>query len=172
MKSAIAIAAVAAGLTVGTSPAYAGFVLGLDVGGDIAVGDIEDGIDTAGFAFAGRAGYMFGNDIVRVTPELKLGFESPGSPNAFRILGGARLHLFKGLSPVVFAHLGGLAGDIQGFGWDVGAGLDLTFIKILDIGAYFSYNRAEDAELNIDNLTDSSATWEWMQIGAQVTLKF
>jgi hypothetical protein len=127
--------------------------------------------DSAGVGFNGRLGYQFDGGLLKFTPEVKLGFESPGTPNAFRIMGGFRLSLFSGLQPVVFAHLGGLAGDLEGFTWDAGGGLDLALGPLL-IGAAASYNRAEDQTFGFDALTDDSAAYEWVQVIASVGFVF
>jgi len=158
------------------SPAHAGFTLGLDLGPNFVlndgIGDVSVN-ESAGIGFAGRVGYMVDAKLLRLTPELKVGFEDPGTPDAFRILGGLRVNVLQGLSPVAFAHLGGLVGDLQGFAWDVGGGVDLTIIPKVDLGIFVSYNRAEDSPLEqVADLTGEDPAWEWIQVGAQATLHF
>lgn len=87
-------------------------------------------------------------------------------------MGGLRVNLFEGLSPVAFAHVGGLLGDIEGFAWDVGGGVELTMIPKLKIGAFLSFNRADNSELTWDSFSRDGATWEWIQLGAAATITF
>lgn len=146
--------------------------VGLEVGPNFVAEDLPVGAENVGVGFSGRLGYQMGS-VIKVTPELKLGFESPGAPDAFRIMGGLRLGLGVGLfTPVAFAHLGGLAGDqISGFTWDVGGGADIELGPVA-LGAFVSYNRAEDQQLTFAALTDDASAYEWVQVGASVTLRF
>jgi hypothetical protein len=162
------LAAGALGATEARAEDSSGLALGFEVGPTFVVSDFDIG-DSVGVGFAGRLGYLMDLGVVKLTPEVKLGFESPGTPDAFRILGGLRLNLFSGISPVAFAHLGGLVGDINGFGWDAGGGLDIN-LGPLALGAFVSYNRADNRNFTFDNLTGDGAGWEWIQIAASVTL--
>lgn len=161
--------------------AEAGLTLGLDVGPNFVVSDVPELADNladpfgsdVGIGISGRAGYSFGAGFMRIAPEAKFGFESPGGPDAFRILGGARLTLAKGVAPVVFAHLGATLGDLEAFSWDVGGGLDLEFIP-LSPGIFVSYNRVESAPgfvgdigIDLDTVADN---WQWVQVGLSITL--
>jgi hypothetical protein len=149
------------------------FTLAAEVGGQVVVTDVESApVETAGFGAAARAGYTMGGAIIRLTPEAKLGFESPGTPSAFSIMGGARLNLLVGLSPAVFAHAGGLVGDMDGFVWDVGGGLDLTLLPVFDLGVFVSYSQLADANVSFDSVSFQSQNWEWMTFGAQAALHF
>ncbi|NJK88523.1 MAG: hypothetical protein HC923_03405 [Myxococcales bacterium] len=157
-----------------TPPAQAGLMLGLDVGPNFVLNAPDSGeqdldLDQdAGIGIAARLGYQLDLKILKLIPEAKFGFEDPGAPDAFRIMGGLRVRLLEGFSPVAFAHLGGLVGDLEGFAWDVGGGIDFTLIPHLALGAFVSYNRAENRPLNLDNFEGPDA-WEWLQVGAAVT---
>ena len=133
-----------------------GLALALEVGPNFVVdgGDVGDSV---GVGLSGRLGYRLLAGPLFLTPEAKLGFESPGTPNAFRILGGLRL-----------AHLGGTAGNLEGFAWDVGGGVDFV-IGPLILGGVVSYNRVEDQQL--DFAVDSGA-WDWFQAGASIAVVF
>jgi hypothetical protein len=173
MKKTLFSVLLVAGLLIGARPAFAGLTLGVDVGPNFVLE--PSGIDldkSAGIGVAARAGYMFDAKILKISPELKFGFEDPGAPNAFRIMGGLRVNLFEGFSPVAFGHVGGLVGDIQGFAWDVGGGIDFTLIPKLNLGAFVSYNRADDSELTLGSFTSDGATWEWVQVGGAATIMF
>jgi hypothetical protein len=121
---------------------------------------------------AARAGYTFSSPLITFTPEAKLGFQSPGTPNAFIMSGGARLNFFKGLSPAIFAHAGGLVGDISGFVWDAGVGLDLTVIPVFDIGIFCSYTQVGHAQFTGHRFDYESSNWQWVQFGAQAAVHF
>jgi len=165
-----------AGLAAHT-PAHAGLTLGVDVGPNFVLNTPEgeaQGVDldkSAGIGVSARAGFLLDAKLIKLIPEAKLGFEDPGAPNAFRIMGGLRVNVLEGFSPVAFAHLGGLVGDIEGFCWDIGAGLDFTLIPKLNLGAYVAYNRAEAAPFDLDDLTGDGA-WEWIQAGGAATIMF
>lgn len=156
------------------APARADVVVAGQVGANVVVSDFdEDGVETAGIAAALRLGYGFEAPMIRLTPEVKLGFESPGTPNAASFTGGARLNLFEGVSPAVFAHAGGLVGDIDGFIWDAGVGLDFTLLPLLDVGVYGSFHQqAGSADLEFGSVTLGRNSWEWLQFGAQAALRF
>lgn len=149
-----------------------GVAVAIDVGPNFVVED-PNPPESVGLGFNGRLGYQFDSDVVRLIPELKVGFEAPGTPSAFRVMGGIRVSLLKGLQPVVFAHLGGLAGDLEGFTWDVGGGLDLA-AGPFTFGANVSYNRAEEQTLTFATLVGepSASAYEWIQIAASVGIVF
>ncbi|HJL41695.1 MAG TPA: hypothetical protein RMG48_10365 [Myxococcales bacterium LLY-WYZ-16_1] len=184
MYRAMVATAVAVGCWAGApAPAEAGLSLGLEVGPNFVLTDtdpfsvIQNGLgDDAGIGISARGGYSFEAGLFTITPEAKLGFESPGGPDAFRILGGLRLALAKGVAPVVFAHAGGTFGDLEAFTWDVGGGLDLNFIPVLHPGVFVSYNRAESSPGVLEAARgfdfDEPGSWEWLQIGISVTLNF
>jgi hypothetical protein len=145
------------------------------VGADIVITDLSDdnSLSFAGPAVALRLGYTFKGPMIRLTPEGKLAFESPGTPNAFAVLGGARLNVFEVLSPAVFAHAGGMVGDIRGFVWDAGLGLDLTIIPLLDVGVYGAYYRTGGASLNFGDASLATRdSYSWLQFGVQAALHF
>lgn len=165
----------AAGLSTWALSAEAkqGVSVAIDVGPNFVVED-PNPPESVGLGFNGRLGYQFDGQAVRLIPELKVGFESPGTPNAFRVMGGIRVSLLKGLQPVVFAHLGGLAGEeLEGFTWDVGGGLDLA-AGPFTFGANVSYNRAEEQTFSFGNLTaqPTPSAFEWIQIAASVGIVF
>ncbi len=154
-------------------PAHADVVVAGQVGANVVVSNFQDNtIQTAGIATALRVGYELEGPLLRLTPEGKIGFESPGTPDALTIMGGARLNLFDPISPAVFAHAGGLVGDIEGFAWDAGLGLDFTLLPILDLGIYGSFHQAGSATLNFGNVALNRNSWEWLQFGAQASLRF
>lgn len=174
---------VGAGLFGAPSTASAGLSLGVELGPNFVLNDTdvfqsltggEDLTSDAGIGFSGRVGWGLQAGLFTFTPELKLGFESPGGPNAFRIMGGLRTALAKGFAPVIFAHVGATAGDIEAFTWDVGGGFDLNFIKVVHPGIFVSYNRAESSPAGLDGLVniDAPGNWEWVQVGASLTLQF
>jgi len=144
-----------------------GLSLGFEIGPNFVV-DNEDIGDSVGVGFAGRAGYRLGAGLVFITPEAKIGFESPGAPDALRILGGARAGFSTPIQPVVFGHVGGLVGDLEGFAWDLGGGLEFN-VGSLAVGAFASFNQAEVGGDLFDALGDG-VNWEWVQIGGSVTI--
>jgi hypothetical protein len=146
--------------------------LAAELGVDAVMEDTRDeDLETLGVSAAARLGYMVGNGWIRVTPELKVGFESPGTPNSFSIKGGARLNLLDAISPAVFAHMGGLVGDMEGFVWDIGVGLDFRIVPHFDIGAFAAYNQA-GGTLHFLPPSYQSSDWEWLQFGGQAAIHF
>jgi len=111
--------------------------------------------------------------MIRFTPEAKFAFESPGTPRAGAFMGGARLNFLKVVSPAVFAHAGGLVGDIKGFVWDAGVGLDFTLIPMIDIGVYGAFYQNRGNTFDFGNATWSNRdTYEWLQFGVQAAVHF
>lgn len=144
-----------------------------EVGADTVVTNVGDeDVDTLGVSAAARLGYTMGGTLLRVTPELKLGFESPGTPNSFSVKGGARVNFLKGISPAIFAHAGGLVGDMEGVVWDIGVGLDLALFPHVDLGVFAAYNQVGNGTLHFTSASYRSSNWEWMQFGGQIAFYF
>ncbi|MEM7676820.1 MAG: hypothetical protein AAF449_12525, partial [Myxococcota bacterium] len=121
--------------------------------------------ESAGIGVNGLIGYhLHAGRRLFVTPEVKLGFESPGTPNAFRIMGGLRLGLRSDIAPVGFAHLGLLSGDLDGLAWDVGGGVRFNFDH-LALGAVVSYNRAE-----AQDFLGFEKAFEWVQVAGTISI--
>ena len=152
-----------------------GITLAAEVGADVVVSDLgdDDTLHAVGPAVALRLGYSFTAPMVRFTPEAKFAFESPGTPRAGAMMGGARLNVLEVVSPAVFAHAGGLVGDIRGFVLDAGVGLDFTLIPLLDVGVYGAFYQTRGATFDFGDASWSNRDkYEWVQIGAQVALHF
>lgn len=155
--------------------AESGPTIAAEVGANVVLSDLTDDetLSAYGPALSLRLGYSFKAPMIRFTPEAKISFESPGTPNAAAIMGGARLNLLEGLSPAVFAHAGGMLGDLDGFVWDFGLGLDVTLIPLIDIGIYGAYYRVGNANIQFGNEDWSSReSYEWVQFGAQLAFHF
>jgi len=155
-----------------STPASAGgLTLAAEAGPEVVLNDIRnDDIDRWGFGAAGRVGYTLGIPLLAITPEAKLGFQSPGTPNAFSAQGGVRVNFSEGLSPAVFAHAGGLVGDLHGFVWDAGVGLDLTLLPLVDIGVFGAYYRVQKAGFADGRVDIDAPNWHWIQFGVQGAL--
>lgn len=155
-----------------TSSQANGLTVAVEVGPEVVLTD-EDMEDSQwGLGVAARLGYTFDAPMIAITPEAKLGFQSPGTPNSFALLGGARLNLFEGLSPAVFAHVGGLTGELSGFVWDVGVGLDLTLFPVVDVGIFGTYSQVGNASFSSNRFDYESTDWQWVQFGAQCAVHF
>lgn len=167
-------AATTAAFIFSVSPSYAnGLTVAVEIGPETVTTDEDlDDSERWGLGVAARLGYTFDSPMVTFTPEGKLGFQSPGTPNSFAMMGGARLNLFKGLSPAVFAHAGGLVGDLSGFVWDVGVGLDLTIVPVVDFGIFASYSQVGNASFSSSGFDYQSDDWQWVQFGAQCAVHF
>lgn len=131
-----------------------------------------DDFSHSGFGAALRGGYTFDTPLVDLTPELKVGFQAPGAPKAFSAAGGLRLNFLEGISPAVFAHAGGLIGDVEGLVIDAGAGLDFTVIPLFDLGVFASYNVVGNASFDADRFSYESTNWQWLHFGGQVAFHF
>ena len=146
-----------------SSPASAnGVTLAVELGPEYILTPQDDDLKSVGMGVAARAGYTFSAPLISLTPEAKLGFQSPGTPNAFLMMGGGRINFFEGLSPAIFAHAGGLLGDMSGFVWDAGLGLDLTIIPVVDIGIFCSYSQVGDAHFTGNRFEYASSNWQWV----------
>ncbi len=166
---------VACAIIPGRVKADSGVTIAAEVGADLVVSDLSDDetLHAGGPAVALRLGYSFQAPLVRFTPEAKFAFESPGTPHAFALMGGGRLNLFEVVSPAVFAHAGTLIGDIRGFVWDAGVGLDFTPIPLLDIGVYGAFFQTRGSTFDFGNATWSNRDkYEWLQFGVQAALHF
>lgn len=147
--------------------------LAAEVGVDAVMEDTEGtDLNTTGVGAAARMGYTMGGPLIRVAPELKVGFESPGTPDSFSIKGGARVNFLGAISPAIFAHAGGLVGDLEGFVWDLGVGLDFAIIPHLDIGAFASYNQAGGSMNFVPPSYQGGNDWEWFRFGGQAAVHF
>jgi hypothetical protein len=148
-----------------------GVVIGFDVGPNWVVVDDEIDDTTAGIGFGGRIGYRLTADLLEVEPEVKLGFESPGTPDSFLATGGVRLGLGTIVSPVVFGHIGGLVGDLDGFVWDAGGGARVN-IDAVSFGLSASYHQVEQQVLELQGPGGNfevEAQWDWVQTQATLT---
>lgn len=156
-----------------------GVTLAAEVGPQVVLTKYEpedpnesDDIVRVGLGAAARIGYTFNSSIVDFTPEFKFGFQSPGTPRSFSAMGGLRVNFFDGLSPALFAHAGGLIGDLSGFVWDVGAGLDFAIVDSFDLGIFALYAQTGKATFSGDRVTYDSDNWQWMQAGVQGAIHF
>jgi hypothetical protein len=145
-------------------------VLGVDIG----ISRVLDnrGVNGSwGAGFAGRLGYRIDLGLARLTPEVGVGYAAPGAPEYVRVTGGARLGFFDFfVSPVVFGHAGAAAGDLSGFAWDAGGGLDARFGDLV-LGLYAALERVEDQDLSFTGAdAGASEPWESIQIAAMFTL--
>lgn len=152
-----------------------GVSVAAEVGANVVISDLsdDDTLRAVGPAVALRLGYSFYGDSVRFTPEAKFSFESPGTPRAGAFMGGARLNFLDVVSPALFAHAGGLVGDLSGFVWDAGLGLDFLLSPRLDIGAYGAFYQTRGGTFDFGNATWSNRdSYEWLQFGAQAAIHF
>ncbi|MEO1231972.1 MAG: hypothetical protein AAFZ18_24035 [Myxococcota bacterium] len=137
-----------------------------EIGPNFVVADADVLPESVGIGVNGIVGFhLHVGSALFVVPELKLGFESPGTPNAFRVLGGVRVGLRQSITPVAFAHVGGLVGDLEGFAWDAGAGLRFNFASAWSLGVTGAYNRAE-AQI----FTGSERPYEWVSATATLAV--
>lgn len=151
--------------------ADSGLTLAAEGGPQIMLNDVNrHDFPRWGFAAAGRAGYTFDLPFLDITPEAKLGIQAPGDTRSFSGMGGVRLNVGALVSPAIFAHVGGIVGDIDGFVWDAGVGLDFTMIPVVDLGIFVAYTQVGDAHFSGHRASYESGTWHWLQFGAQVAL--
>jgi hypothetical protein len=151
-----------------TTHAADGVTLGIDIGIHRATDNF--GINGSwGPGFGGRVGYQFDLGILRVLPEAQLSYEAPGEPETFQAVGGLRLSGFDALlAPVVFAHVGGAAGDLSGLVWDAGGGVEVGLGPV-SAGLFLAYERILDADLGFAERPDESVPWASVRIGAMFT---
>lgn len=152
-----------------------GVSVAAEVGANVVISDLrdDDTLRAVGPAVALRLGYSFYGESVRFTPEAKFSFESPGTPRAGAFMGGARLNFLEVVSPAVFAHAGGLVGDLSGFVWDAGLGLDFILSPRLDIGVYGAFYQTRGGTFDFGNATwGNRDSYEWLQVGAQAAIHF
>lgn len=155
--------------------ASAAFSIAAELGPQLVIGDAAVGDDTVGFGVAARLGYPISIPLLKISPELKVGFDRlPVGFNVdmIRVMGGARATLLEGFSPIAFAHVGyGSCSaaetgfeltDCNGLALDVGGGLDFTLLPIIDVGAYVAWNTLRRDGTSVD----------WISLGAQASLSF
>ncbi|MGF1511640.1 MAG: hypothetical protein ACFB9M_19260 [Myxococcota bacterium] len=149
--------------------AESGVTLGIDIG----IHRVDDNFDIDGSwgpAFASRVGYQFDFRVVRVIPELQIGYGARGLPELFQGVGGVRVSFLDWrLMPVAFAHVGGVAGDLSGLAWDAGGGLDVA-LGAVTAGLFLAYNRIEEQDLDFAARPDDAAAWQSVQLGAMFTV--
>ena len=137
LRVAASLVALAFAITFSPSARADGLTVAGEAGPILVVNKTGNDVSRAwGFGAAGRIGYSIGVPLVSITPEAKLGYVAPGKPHSFLGMGGVRVNLFEVISPAIFAHAGGVVGDLNGFVWDAGLGLDLGVIPFLDICSY------------------------------------
>jgi hypothetical protein len=158
------------------APARASLGIGAEVSPDFVLGSTANTDNARGFGFAARLGYKLPIPLLKITPEGKLAYDRlpafDATLNTFRAMAGARVavDLFL-IAPTVFAHYGygrysgsSSMGDVSAGGQaiDVGAGVDLTMIPVIDLGVFLSINRVSADQ---GNLT-------WLAVGAQAVIGF
>jgi hypothetical protein len=168
-------AAVACAFSPSLASADDGVTAAVEVGANVVMSDLsdDDSLRAVGPAVALRLGYSVYGSTVRLTPEAKFSFESPGTPRAGAFMGGARLNFLGAVSPAIFGHAGGLVGDLRGFVWDAGAGLDFILNPTIDLGFYGAFYQSRGSAYDFGNTAWSDRNkYEWLQFGAQAAIHF
>ncbi len=136
----------------------------------------------AGFDF--RAGYRFKIPYqhIAITPELSAGYTDLAA-HLIRIRPGLRVGLGRLLVPYAYGHVGygwtsfdpigtrdtspnATFVSSQGFSFDFGAGLDVTILRRLTVGAHIGYN-----VVNVGTTERTVLDWraKWMSFGLNAT---
>lgn len=151
-------------------PAAADVAIGAEAGMSIVTRDL--GRDSKiGFGFAGRLGYDIDLSVLHLIPEIKVAFDrSPlvEDVNTLRPMVGVRASIgIMAIAIVGFAHVGygfplGASDQVEANGmvYEVGGGIDLTTLPLVDIGIWGAFNSIRRGE----------PTYDWVSIGAQLTL--
>jgi opacity protein-like surface antigen len=147
------------------------------IGADLSyAAPFEDEANT-GYGVGLRFGQRVGLGVASLTGELVgdyHGFGGAMDPNVVRGMLGARFGFGGLLSPHVFAHggIGRLGGnEIAGvsptrtaFSYDLGGGLDITLLPLINVGAHVAYNRIAG--------NDDVDGFDWLSTGLHVELLF
>jgi hypothetical protein len=125
------IASVVLGLGLGTGPAHAGAVVGLQT--EYAA-PLEANDGPAGLGLSGRVGYGVDLGLFSVVPEMEVAkFSDIWVPKI-----GGRVQIGKGLEPGIYGHLllplWRQASPVRG--WDAGVVLDITAAPMIDVGIH------------------------------------
>ncbi len=140
----------------------------------VPTGDFSSAVDM-GYGIEGYVGYGFDMPLLHIRPELRVAYtefdeERSGMPSvgAWRFLGGAKVALGEIVRPFVDAHLGYSIYSPSGFDdegsitMDMGAGLDITILPVMDIGGGIGYNLMWPGGNDIG----------WFDFGVWVTFNF
>lgn len=151
-------------------PAAADIAIGGEAGVSIVTKDLGNDAKI-GFGFAGRLGYDIDLSILHLIPEIKVGFDrSPFTENVntLRPMAGVRASIgIFAVAIVGFAHVGygfplGASDQVEADGmvYELGGGLDLTTLPLVDIGIWGAFN----------SIRRGDPTYDWVSVGAQITL--
>lgn len=150
--------------------ARAGYTFALEGGLAIPTGDTASR-GSSGATGALRAGYVVRLPLIRLTPELVLGYGHlplEVDVKTYRGAIGGRVSIGSTLSPAAFAHLGygrcSSSSDVEhcaGVTYDVGAGLDFTLLPLVDLGVFGAYDAIA---------AGNGSSFTWVTLGVQVAL--
>ena len=179
-------AAVLAGLLLaGAREARADIALAGDVALGVPVDQAPQRYLSTGAGFDLRGGYRFRipYQSVAVIPELSVGYTDLGA-HLVRVRPGLRVGIGRILVPYLYGHVGwgftsfnplgardttGTASFVgaHGLALDVGAGLDVTILRRLSVGAHVGYN-----VVNVGTTDRTPLSWrsQWMSCGLSATL--
>lgn len=178
-------AAFAAALLAGAREARADVALAGDFDLGIPVDQAPQRYLGTGAGFDFRAGYRFRIPYqhIAVTPELAAGYTNL-SAQLIRVRPGLRVGIGRLLVPYLYGHVGygwtsfdpiGTRNTVpdaptvssHGLSFDFGAGLDVTILRRLTVGAHLGYN-----VVNVGTTERTLLDWraKWMSIGLNATL--
>lgn len=181
----IAVAAAAGALLAGAREARADITLAGDLDVGIPVDQAPARYLSTGAGLDLRLGYRFRVPYQNVTvvPEVALGYTDL-SAHIVRARPGVRVGIGRLLVPYLYGHVGWaytgfnargtlstlepLSSGAQGYSFDAGAGLDVTILRRLTVGAHLGYNVVGVGQ------TDRSAAFraKWMSLGLSASFYF
>lgn len=143
-----------------SSPSHAGWLIGVDLGVTIPVGDGPD--RDPGYGLNVRVGHDWNLAILKVAAEISGGHHTLGGPNGVtltRAMAGARLALGVAVEPYLYAHFGygRINGGPEGASYDAGGGISYSISKIR-LGLQAGYNACQGIR--------------WIDAGARAELSF
>lgn len=178
-------AAFTAVLLAGTREARADWALAGDFDIGVPVDQAPQRYLSTGAGFDFRAGHRFRIPYqhIAITPELAAGYTDLGA-HLIRVRPGLRVGIGRLLVPYAYGHFGwGWTGfdplgsrntspnpllvSSHGFSFDFGAGLDVTILRRLTVGAHLGYN-----VVNVGPTERTVLDWraKWMSFGLNATL--
>ena len=143
-----------------SSHAHAGWVLGVDFGATVPLGDVPS--RDPGYGLNLRVGHDWNLALLKVGAEVTGGYHTLGGANGAnltRAMAGVRLALGVAVEPFFYAHFGygRVNGGPDGASFDAGGGISYSISKIR-VGLQAGYNTCQSVR--------------WVDAGARVELSF
>ncbi len=190
IPAAATVAGTLLAVLAGAREARADVALAADVDAAIPIDQTPQRYLSTGAGFDLRLGYRFLIPYahVAIVPELAAGYPDLGARIA-RVRPGLRVGIGRILAPYAYGHVGWAwtsfdplgsrdlsastpSSSSSGPSFDFGAGLDLSILRQLTVGAHVGYNVVTVGATKLTDLTDPAWRSKWMSLGLNATFYF